>query len=116
MTGPLAEATLQRFYADVCILGAAGVDAQVGITELDYEIAALHRSMMERSRRVVVLADHSKLSFRAPAVVASVSMVTTLVTDDAASPDALEQLQACGLHIAFAGTQATERAGEPETV
>lgn len=110
MTGPIAEATLQRFYADVCILGAAGVDAQVGITELDYEIAALHRLMMERSRRVVVLADHSKLGFRAPAVVAPVSMVTTLVTDDAASPDALEQLQACGVQITFAGKQVAEPA------
>ncbi|HEY6541556.1 MAG TPA: DeoR/GlpR family DNA-binding transcription regulator [Ktedonobacteraceae bacterium] len=116
MTGPIAEATLQRFYADVCILGAAGVDVQVGITELDYEIAALHRSMMERSRRVVVLADHSKLGFRAPAVVAPVSMVTTLVTDDAASPDALEQLQACGVQITFAGKQVAELAGQTETV
>ncbi len=88
----------------------------MGITELDYEIAALHRSMMERSRRVVVLADHSKLGFRAPAVVAPVSMVTTLVTDDAASPDALEQLQACGTQITFAGKQVAELAGQTETV
>ena len=116
MTGPIAEATLQRFYADVCILGAAGVDPQVGVTELDYEIASLHRSMMERSRRVVVLADHSKLGFRAPAVVAPVSMVTTMVTDDAAPPDALEQLQAQGVQVIFAGKQMAEREDQPETV
>ena len=108
MTGPIAEATLQRFYADVCILGAAGVDPQVGVTELDYEIAALHRSMMERSRRVVVLADHSKLGFRAPAVVAPVSLVTTLLTDEAAPPNMLEQLQACGVQVTIAGKQVTE--------
>lgn len=88
----------------------------MGITELDYEIAALHRSMIERSRRVVVLADHSKLGFRAQAVVAPVSMVTTLVTDEAAPPDALESLQACGVQITFAGKQVDERSGEPETV
>ena len=116
MTGPIAEATLQRFYADVCILGAAGVDPQVGVTELDYEIASLHRSMMERSRRVVVLADQSKLGFRAPAVVAPVSMVTTMVTDDAAPLDTLKQLQAQGVQVLFAGKQVAEREGQPETV
>jgi DeoR/GlpR family transcriptional regulator of sugar metabolism len=114
MTGPIAEATLHRFYADVCILGAAGVDPQVGVTELDYEIASLHRLMMERSRRVIVLADHSKLGFRAPAVVALVSMVTTLVTDDAASPEMLEQLQICGMKITFAGKHISEREGQPD--
>src|SRR5215469_18343160 len=41
MTGPLAEAAINRFFADVCVLGAAGVDPEVGVTELDYEVAAL---------------------------------------------------------------------------
>src|SRR6266436_4447803 len=49
MTGPLAEATINRFYADICVLGAAGIDPHVGVTELDYEAASLHRLMMERS-------------------------------------------------------------------
>jgi DeoR/GlpR family transcriptional regulator of sugar metabolism len=96
MTGPIAEATLQRFYADICVLGAAGVDPAVGITELDYEAASLHRLMMERSRKVMVLADHSKLGFRAPAVVAPVSMIGTLITDRDAPQELLEQFQAFG--------------------
>ena len=99
MTGPIAEATLNRFYADVCILGAAGFDLQVGVTELDYE---------------VVLADHSKLGFRSPAVVAPVSMVTTLVTDEAAAQEMLDQLQACGMQVTLAGKGAPERAGQPD--
>ncbi|HVB74016.1 MAG TPA: DeoR/GlpR family DNA-binding transcription regulator [Ktedonobacteraceae bacterium] len=120
MTGPIAETTLARFYADVCILGAAGVDPQVGVTELDYEIASLHRLMMERSRRVIVLADHSKLGFRSPAVVAPASMVTTLVTDEAASAEILDQLRACGMQVTIAGKHRTEREEQsgiqPETV
>ncbi len=112
MTGPIAEATLNRFYGDVCILGAAGVDPQVGVTELDYEVASLHRLMMERSRRVVVLADHSKLGFRAPAVVAPASMVTTLVTDDSAPPEMLDQLRVCGVQVTLAGKHTPGRASE----
>lgn len=105
MTGPIAEATLNRFYADICVLGAAGIDPHVGLTELDYETAALHRLMMERSRHVMVLADHSKLGFRAPAVVAPVQMVNTLITDDTAPQEILAALRACGLQISLAGGQ-----------
>src|ERR1700724_3427597 len=94
MTGPIAEATLNRFYADVCILGAAGVDPVVGVTELDYEAASLHRLMMERSRSTIVLADHSKLGFKAPSVVAPASMIGTLITDEIPSEDMLSRLRA----------------------
>ncbi len=105
MTGSIAEATVSRFYADVCILGAAGVDPEVGVTELDYEVASLHRLMMTRSRYVIVLADHSKLGFRAPAVVAPSNMIGTLITDEGAPESVVKQLQSCGVHISFAGKQ-----------
>lgn len=97
MTGSIAEATLQRFYADLCVLGTAGIDPEVGATELDYEVASLHRLMIERASKVFMLADHSKLGFRAPAVVAPASMVSMLVTDQDAPPTVVEQLRACGM-------------------
>jgi len=103
MTGSIAEATVNRFYADVCILGAAGIDPEVGVTELDYEAASLHRLMMERSRYVFVLADHSKLGFCAPAVVAPAHMIGTLITDEGAPESILERLRSCGMSISLAG-------------
>lgn len=111
MTGPIAEATLNRFYADICILGAAGVDPDVGVTELDYEVASLHRLMMERSRHVIVLADHSKLGFRAPAVVAPVTMITTLVTDVDAGQEILDQLQVGSIQVMLARKHLEDHAG-----
>jgi DeoR/GlpR family transcriptional regulator of sugar metabolism len=105
MTGPIAETTIHRFYADVCVLGAAGVDPIVGVTELDYEVASLHRLMMERSRHTIVLADHSKLGFKAPAVVAPASMIGRLITDEAPSEGMLAQLRASGMQISLVGEQ-----------
>src|SRR5437667_854975 len=113
MTGPIAEATLNRFYADVCILGAAGVDPQVGVTELDYEVASLHRLMMERSRHVIVLVDHSKLGFRASAVVAPVAMVTMLVIDEDADQEMLDQIQVCGIQVIVARKRTSEPEDQP---
>jgi DeoR/GlpR family transcriptional regulator of sugar metabolism len=108
MTGPIAEATLGRFYADICVLGAAGLDPQIGVTELDYEAASLHRLMMERARRVIVLADHSKLGFCASAVVAPISLVSMLVTDSSAAPEMLQQLRDCGVQVALAEKRVSE--------
>lgn len=102
MTGPIAESTLHRFYADICILGAAGVDPDLGITEMDYEVASLHRLMMERSRHVIVLSDHSKLGFRAPAVVAPMTMISTLITDEDAGEDMLDRFQAQKIQVVCA--------------
>jgi DeoR/GlpR family transcriptional regulator of sugar metabolism len=114
MTGPLAEAAVNRFYADWCVLGAAGIDAQIGITELEAETAALHRLMMERSRRVTVLADQSKLGFRAPAVAGPVDMINTLVTTEDMHEDMHEDMAAGhgAEHSAehSAGQQAEQRA------
>jgi len=103
MTGPLAEAAVNRFYADVCVLGAAGVDAQIGITELEAETAALHRLMMERSRHVTMLADQSKLGFRAPAVAGPVEMIDTLVTTEDGHADG---------HADMAAAQSAEHSAE----
>src|SRR5258708_13388054 len=91
MTGPIAEPTLNPFYADICVLGAAGVDTALGVTELEYEAASIHRLMIERSRQVMLLADHSKLGFRAAAVVAPASMVYCLITYDESPEDIMTQ-------------------------
>ena len=101
MTGPIAEATINQFFVDVCVLGAAGLDPDIGITEVDHEVATLHRLMMERSSHVILLADCSKLGFRAPAVVASATKISTLVTDDSAPESVLERLASCDIEISL---------------
>jgi DeoR/GlpR family transcriptional regulator of sugar metabolism len=55
-----------------------------------------------------LLADHSKLGFRAPAVVAPAQMVGTLMTDEVPSESLLEQLRACGMEIKVVGEQVFE--------
>ena len=98
MTGSFAEALVHRFYADVCVLGAAGIDVEVGVTEMDHELATLHRSMIDCSRDVMILADRSKLGFRGPAVVAPVSKARTVVTDDP-SHETVARLRSAGICV-----------------
>ena len=58
-----------------------GVSARWGITELDDAEAEIQRSAIEPCRRLVVIADGSKIGAAANAVVADAERIRTLVTD-----------------------------------
>jgi DeoR/GlpR family transcriptional regulator of sugar metabolism len=99
MTGPLAAIGINDFYADVCVLGAAGIDPQIGVTELEHEVAAIHRLMLQRSCRTILLADHNKMGLRAPAVVVPLCEIHTIITDSLISAATIDQVQACGPRV-----------------
>jgi DeoR/GlpR family transcriptional regulator of sugar metabolism len=84
-TGALAERSISRFHATSAVLGAAGISSRAGVTELDPAHADLHRRMVERSERLIVLADGSKAGVAAPYIVCDLDQVTALVTDPAGS-------------------------------
>ena len=79
--GPVAVATLARYLADVAVIGAAGVSAAFGITELEDDLAEVNRAAIAHAARLVVLADGSKVGADAHAIVAPASAISTLVTE-----------------------------------
>lgn len=97
--GPVAAATLARFSFDLAVIGLAGLSARWGISELSEEEAEVQRVAIERSRRVVVIADGSKIGAVMPAVVAPATCVTTLVTNSSAPIGEREALREQGVEI-----------------
>ncbi len=59
IAGSKAEATLRDYYADTVFFSCRGMDKE-GLLDVNDTIAASSRTMIERSRRVIMLADHSK--------------------------------------------------------
>jgi DeoR/GlpR family transcriptional regulator of sugar metabolism len=108
--GPAATATIGRYRADVAILGAAGLSARHGLSELFEEEAENHRLMIERSRRVMVVADGSKLGESAPATVGPASAIHALVTDGSAPEPEVEALRAEGVSVVVPQWSADRRA------
>ncbi|MBC8104119.1 MAG: DeoR/GlpR transcriptional regulator [Cytophagales bacterium] len=90
MLGPLAADFLHRVHADRVFLGANGVDAQVGLTVVDFDAALVKRAMIAHAAEVVVIADSTKICQVAFAQVAPVSVVTCLITDDASLDESVE--------------------------
>jgi DeoR/GlpR family transcriptional regulator of sugar metabolism len=107
--GPAAAATVNRYHADVVVMGAAGLSVAVGITELYDEEAEIHRLMIERSDRLIVVADGSKFGTSAMAVVAPASAIDVLVTDESAPAKELANLGELGVEVVVAGRSVEER-------
>jgi DeoR family transcriptional regulator, aga operon transcriptional repressor len=111
--GPVAAATVRRYHADLAVLGAAGLSARHGITELSDEAAEIQRLMIEHAERVVIVADGSKLGQTAMASVAGADHISTLITDDGAPAQELLELEALGVEIVQIPRPARRTPGRP---
>jgi DeoR/GlpR family transcriptional regulator of sugar metabolism len=80
--GPLAEQFIRQFNADKLILNASSIDLERGlICTASPENAAVQKAMIQVSSRVIVVADHSKLTKSSLSVTARIEDVGVIVTD-----------------------------------
>lgn len=80
--GPLAEQFVRQFNADKLILNATSIDLERGlICTASPENAAVQKAMMEVSSRIIVVADHTKLTKSSLSVTAKIEDVAVIVTD-----------------------------------
>lgn len=100
--GPVALSTLAGYRFDAAVIGAAGISARWGLTELTEEEAAVQRVALERTERVIVIADGSKVGAATPIVVGPATLASTLVTDPSAPSDGLEALRQLGIEVVVA--------------
>lgn len=97
--GPVAAATVGRYHADLAVIGAAGLSAQAGLTELSDDAAEIQRIMIAHADRLVVLADGSKIGHTAMASVVPADKISQLITDASAPGQALLELEALGVEV-----------------
>jgi DeoR/GlpR family transcriptional regulator of sugar metabolism len=108
--GPVAAATVRRYHADVAVLGAAGLSVRHGVSELNDEEAEIQRLMAQHSDTLVVIADSTKLGCTAPVRVIDAERIDTLVTDEGAPPEEVEQFRAAGVHVVIASRPSARQA------
>ena len=99
LVGDLAVQSFGQFRFDTVVLGVGGIDVEVGLTEYNLEDAQVKRAAIATGRRLIVVADASKLGRVAFARICPLGRVDVLVTDDSAPPDTLAALEAAGLEV-----------------
>ena len=102
LVGPLAEATLEGINLDLAIVGVDGITASGGLTTYHHIEAHTNRVMIERARRVIVVADGSKVGRLALERICAVGSVDELITDDSAPAEELRHLERAGVAVAIA--------------
>jgi DeoR/GlpR family transcriptional regulator of sugar metabolism len=112
LVGPFANQTLRQLNADLLILGVHSVDAKVGLTTPNIAEAETNRVLVAGARRVVVVADSSKLGQVSLATFASCEEVDELVTDTGADQATLDALAAAGLRTRLVDPEPLRRPAE----
>jgi len=97
--GEWALHALSEVTLDVAFMGTQGLSVARGLTTPDASEAAVKRAMVSAARRVVVLADHTKLESEYFSIVAPLSAVHLVVTDSAGSDEPREALVRAGVEV-----------------
>ena len=97
--GLTAEKSLQRYNIHRMFFSGNGLHLERGVSESNARQAAFKERVIANAEDVVFLADHSKLGQKAAFFFAQVADLSCLVTDKAADPEFLEQLQARGVEV-----------------
>ena len=99
LVGPLAAASLGALNMDLVFVGVDGVSIGAGLTTIDEAEADTNRVMLKRAQRVIVVADHTKIGHVAFARICELSAIDELITDTAADPQRLAELEDAGLKV-----------------
>lgn len=99
LSGPIADAMLEKVSIQKTFLGADGVDPVLGLTTHNELEANTNRLMIRQSMETYVLADHSKLNRRSLFWIEGWQKITSLITDSGISPEMKRTFAAAGIHV-----------------
>jgi DeoR family fructose operon transcriptional repressor len=91
---PLAD-----LYVDVAFLGTNGCSVERGLTTPDPAEAAVKRSMIAAARRVVLLADHTKIGNDYLARFGAITDLDLLITDTGLNDELADEVEASGVRV-----------------
>jgi DeoR family fructose operon transcriptional repressor len=92
----------RRIRPDIAFIGTNGIHAAFGLSTPDPEEAAVKAAFVQSARRIVVLADSSKLDAETLVQFASLKDLDTLITDTQPSRELATALAEAGVEVVVA--------------
>ena len=93
---------LQQYKAEYALLSMDGISENFGLTTHHAEEAIIDRSMIKRSRNVIIVADSTKYEHEGFSFVADISAVTTWITDASIDPSTIDRMRTSNINIVLA--------------
>lgn len=102
LIGPLTPLILSELHLDFLMLGVDALDPDLGAFAHHEGEAAINQLMVRQARSVVVVADSTKLGRHAFVRICPLDQIDVVVTDDAATPEAVHKMEAAGCRVVLA--------------
>ena len=99
--GSFAIDALRQLSIDCFFIGATGVTTQAGLTSNNFADAMVVRTMMERSKQVVLITDHTKFGRVSMLKIADFDAVDMVITDKELDEKYVQELNTRGVHLAL---------------
>jgi DeoR/GlpR family transcriptional regulator of sugar metabolism len=99
LVGHLTEQTLRSFQVDKAFIGVGGITIEHGLTEFNFEEAGTKRTMIERARERIVVADHTKFGKVMLTAVASLTAVDAIITGTEVDGEIVTRLRQVGVKV-----------------
>ncbi|ACZ43501.1 transcriptional regulator, DeoR family [Thermobaculum terrenum ATCC BAA-798] len=99
LLGVLTEEALENIRADKLFMGTPAIHADYGLSADDMAEVQVDRALMDASREVIVLADHTKFGRVATIRVAPIRRIRRVITDKAAPQDDIAALREQGIKV-----------------
>lgn len=97
LSGEFALANIRSVAATACFVGCAGFSLSAGVTSTTQQEATVNSLMVERSDRMILLADSSKMGIGAGFTYAPLDSISLLITDTGLSDENYEALLEAGV-------------------
>lgn len=98
-TGGLAVSVLQTFNITKAFMATAGISLKYGVTHSFYSEREIKQTAVGRSRKIILLADHSKVEQVSLHTYCDLAAINTLVTDRPLPGDYTTVLKEAGTEI-----------------
>lgn len=102
LVGTLTIDTIRQFKFDHAVIGCSAMDEDGDILDFDIQEVGVSQTIIAQARNSLLVADHSKFGRTAPARIASMSAVSTVVTDKPLPGDLTQLCRGWGTKVIVA--------------
>ncbi len=99
LVGPLAARTIAQFRFDLAVIGCSALDADGDLLDFDLEEVEVSQAILRQSRKVWLVADHTKFSRNAPARIGALAQIDVFFTDAALPGDLADRCAAWNTEV-----------------
>ncbi len=99
LIGDAAESTIRNLRVDKVFIGIRGIDPVKGLTSDHMEELLTDQAILTISKKIIVVADHSKIGHTAAMRAAPITSITKIVTNKGGPKDIIQTFRQMGVEV-----------------